>query len=172
MVGDRDSKTVLSIIEKRVAGGTTIFSDGWSSYSNIKGLGYSHYQVNHKKHFVEVQDEIQTPEEMEVNIRNELRLIEERDDFAEDTSDQEPTHLVFANTQKIERAWREVKRGLQGQPLCLLRRNLSVEMFRFNSMPSSLSFEEKRDVVLRVVGKHQAELDKLNQTSFSIYADN
>ena len=117
MVGDRDSKTVLSIIEKRVAGGTTIFSDGWSSYSSIKGLGYSHYQVNHKKHFVEVQDETQTPQEMEINIRNELRLIEERDDFAEDTSDQRPTHLVFANTQKIERAWREVKRGLQGQPL-------------------------------------------------------
>ena len=128
--------------------------------------------MNQKKRFVEVHDEIQTPEQVEENIRHELQLIEEYDDFAEDTSDQEARHVVFANTQKIERSRREVKRGLQGQPLSLLRRNLSVEMFRFNSLPSTLSFEEKRGVVMRVIGKHQGELDKLNQTSFSVYGDN
>ena len=82
-----------------------------------------------------------------------MELIFERGDDAEYTTDPNPSHLVLANTQKMERAWREVKRGLENQPLRLLRRNLNVEMFRFNSLPQSLSFEERRGVVLRVVGR-------------------
>ena len=109
MVRERDAETLLSIIQKRVVGGTTIFSDCWSSYSALRRMGYVHYQVNHKKHFVEVHDENQTPEQLEANIRNEVQLIEERDDCAEDSSDQEPKRVVSANMQKIERAWREVK---------------------------------------------------------------
>ena len=97
--------------------------------------------------------------------------MEQQSDDAEDTSDQQPENVVNVNTQRIERAWREVKRGLQGHPLSLLRRNLNVEMFRFNYLTSNMSFEEKRDVVLRVVGKHQSSLEGLNTLSFSIYDD-
>ena len=102
---------------------------------------------------------------------NQVVRVEEQGDDAEDASDQEPENVVNVNTQRIERAWREVKRGLQGQPLSLLRRNLNVEMFRFNYLPTNTSFEDKRDVVLRVVGKHQSCLEELNTLSFSIYDD-
>ena len=82
--------------------------------------------------------------QLEANVQHEMALLDERGDDAEDSDDQLPEIVILTNTQRMERAWREVKRGLHGQPLSLLRRNLNVEMFRFNSLPSSLSFEEKR----------------------------
>ena len=171
MVRYRDRETLEPLIESRIRKGTTVFSDSWPSYHNLMNLGYKHYQVNHKKHFIEVQDEILTQSQINQNVMNQVVRMEQQSDDAEDTSDQQPENIVNVNTQRIERAWREVKRGLQGQPLSLLRRNLNVEMFRFNNLTSNMSFEEKRDVVLRVLGKHQSSLEGLNTLSFSIYDD-
>ena len=62
---------------------------------------------------------------------NQVALAEEQSDEAEDTLDQHPENVVNVNTQRIERAWREVKRGLEGQPLSLAaepeRRNVPFQ---------------------------------------------
>ena len=172
MVKLRNRETLEKIIYDHVQRNTMIFSDSWSAYQHLRQDGYQHYQVNHKKHFIEIQDEVVSKEELDERIRGQMAAIEEWGDDAEDTEDQEPERVLAVNTQRIERAWREVKRGLVGQPLSLLRRNLNVEMFRFNNLRSNMSFEEKRNVVLRVIGKHQAKIEELNKLAFSIYDEN
>ena len=131
MVRFRDRETLEPLIESMIRKSTIVFSDSWPSYHNLNRLGYKHYQVNHKKHFIEVQDEILTQSQINQNVMNQMVRAEEQSDEAEDTSDQQPENVVNVNTQRIERAWREVKRGLQGQPLSLAskpkRRNVPFQ---------------------------------------------
>ena len=48
---DRD--TLIPIIKSRIREGTTIISDGWSSYRTLKNEGFTHLILNHSQNFVD-----------------------------------------------------------------------------------------------------------------------
>lgn len=52
-VPDRSERTLVEVIQRRVAPRTTIHSDQWRSYSNLSAYGYSHQTVNHSQNFVD-----------------------------------------------------------------------------------------------------------------------
>ena len=47
----RDSETLLPLIQKHIAVGTTIYSDCWKAYGSLEELGYKHFTVNHSEHY-------------------------------------------------------------------------------------------------------------------------
>ncbi|XP_053209264.1 uncharacterized protein LOC128393164 [Panonychus citri] len=49
---NRKMPTLDEIIQRKVQTGTTIFTDEWRGYNNLKNLGYIHYTVNHSKNFL------------------------------------------------------------------------------------------------------------------------
>ena len=51
-VDKRDEATLLPLIQKHIAPGTTIISDCWKAYCNLEKHGYEHRLVNHSKEFV------------------------------------------------------------------------------------------------------------------------
>ena len=54
MVPNRTAKTLLEVIRRRIAPGTTIISDGWRAYkNNPKYKQYRHLAVNHSNNFVD-----------------------------------------------------------------------------------------------------------------------
>ena len=48
-----DARTLEPIISHHCLPGTTIWSDGWVAYRNLKRLGYQHSAVNHRQNFVD-----------------------------------------------------------------------------------------------------------------------
>ena len=50
-VPDRSKETLLPLIQRHVAKGSTIYSDSWASYFTLNDLGYKHFTVIHKKSF-------------------------------------------------------------------------------------------------------------------------
>lgn len=70
-VDNRSKVTLLEIIQRRIAPGTIIMSDGWGAYRNLSRIGYRHFVVNHSKNFVH-------PENRNVhtqNVENQWRQI-------------------------------------------------------------------------------------------------
>ena len=55
------------------------------------------------------------------------------------------------------------------QPLRLLKRNLNVEMFRYNRLSSIISFSGRRKIVIQTVAKYQNDLELLMVSNFPIY---
>ena len=110
-----------------------------------------------------------SPDEEHRMIEEALHGFEVDDDNAFDSDERRPEHLIVVHTQKIERVWEEVKRGLYKQPIRLLKRNLNVETFRYNKLPSNLSFSERRKIVIQTVAKYQNDLGLLMVTYFPIY---
>ena len=51
-VEKRDEKTLLPLIQRHIAEGSTIISDCWKAYVNLEKHGYVHKCVNHSKEFV------------------------------------------------------------------------------------------------------------------------
>ena len=47
----RDAETLLPLIQKHVAPGTTIYSDCWKAYYTLEELNYEHFTVNHSQNF-------------------------------------------------------------------------------------------------------------------------
>jgi len=45
--------TLLPIIQRVVAPGTTVWSDEWRAYAGLVGLGYVHQTVNHSQNFTD-----------------------------------------------------------------------------------------------------------------------
>ena len=61
VVLDRKEETLLALIEKYVAPGSIVYTDGWKSYQNIQSkLGMRHRVVNHSKAFVIPKTQIHT----------------------------------------------------------------------------------------------------------------
>ena len=48
----RDGQTLKQIIQKHVAPGSIIHTDGWRAYQGLESLGYGHQVVNHSREFV------------------------------------------------------------------------------------------------------------------------
>lgn len=51
-VPDRSAETIENVIVECVAPGSTIYTDEWKGYRNLKRLGYEHGTVNHWNNFV------------------------------------------------------------------------------------------------------------------------
>lgn len=66
-VADRSEKTLVEIIVKYVKPGSTIYSDGWAAYHNLKDYGFVHYVVIHKETFKAVYRNEETGEDIEVH---------------------------------------------------------------------------------------------------------
>ena len=57
IVPRRDAQTLLPIITRHIAAGSTIWSDEWAAYNGLAGLnGYAHSTVNHSQRFVDPRD--------------------------------------------------------------------------------------------------------------------
>lgn len=52
LVYDRSELHLTSIIQRHVAPGTHIITDGWAAYRNLSSIGYSHSVVIHEENFV------------------------------------------------------------------------------------------------------------------------
>ena len=52
-VDNRNARTLMSYVERYVASGTLVITDGWSGYNALSSspVGYSHQIVNHSRHF-------------------------------------------------------------------------------------------------------------------------
>ena len=66
-VNDRSEATLIPIIERHVEKGSTIFSDGWSAYSDLNNKGYKHFTVLHKYAFRKTYVNVDTNEEVVVH---------------------------------------------------------------------------------------------------------
>ena len=93
----------------------------------------------------------------------------EGDDIAEEADVRGRDWCVKVHTNKIERVWLEVKRGLKGQPLYLLRRNLNAELFRYNYLKRAASMDAKREIILRTIARHQTNLVGLRHQRFVLF---
>ena len=51
-VNNRDTATLLPIIQANVHPGTIIYSDGWAAYNTLAQLDYGHEVVIYDQHFV------------------------------------------------------------------------------------------------------------------------
>ena len=56
----RDAETLLPLIQKHIAPGTTIHSDCWKAYGSLEELGYKHYTVNHSEHYKDPETGVHT----------------------------------------------------------------------------------------------------------------
>ena len=52
--GDRTKQTLIPLIKRQVALGSTIYSDGWSAYCDLNSIGYKHFTLLHKCSFKKV----------------------------------------------------------------------------------------------------------------------
>ena len=52
LVPDRSRATLEEVLARRVEIGTIVYSDEWSSYSHISGLGFEHHTVNHSRNLI------------------------------------------------------------------------------------------------------------------------
>ncbi|XP_065652712.1 uncharacterized protein LOC136079989 [Hydra vulgaris] len=52
-VEDRSAATLVPLIQRWVAVGSTIHSDQWAAYNNLYNIGFNHLTVNHTTNFVD-----------------------------------------------------------------------------------------------------------------------
>ena len=170
LVQHRDKQTLEGIIRQHLQQNTTVFSDCWPSYNGLRLIdGLTHYKVNHKEHFVSWEPVHRTYQEQQQIIRDAQAMMFEDDDFAEEAEEEGREWCFKVHTNKIKRVWLEVKRGLKGQPLFLLRRNLNAELFRYNYLRRASSLNAKRETILSTIAKHQTNLIGLKQERIELF---
>ena len=72
---NRTKEILVPIIQKHVATGSQIFSDGWGVCSTLNSLGYQHFTVTHKSTFKRTYryfdtGELQKKKKKKVHINN------------------------------------------------------------------------------------------------------
>jgi transposase-like protein len=50
-IEERNIENIDEIIKRHIKKGTTIYTDCWKGYNNLKNIGYKHKTVNHSKNF-------------------------------------------------------------------------------------------------------------------------
>ncbi|KII64254.1 hypothetical protein RF11_02612 [Thelohanellus kitauei] len=55
-VEERTESILIPIIQRRIAPGTKIISDGWKSYQSLSQLGYDHEVIIHDQNFIHPDD--------------------------------------------------------------------------------------------------------------------
>ena len=53
---DRSAATLILLIKKYILPVTIIVIDGWKAYCSLGNKGYTHWVVNHAKHFVDPEN--------------------------------------------------------------------------------------------------------------------
>ena len=163
MVQTRDGERLQGIIKNHIEDGTVVFTNCWPAYDGLEDDTTKHFKVNHKKCFVSHQ---------RIDVEEGVELVECVSDEAEDADDQVLVDdTIMVHTNKIERVWREVKRGLRDQPLRILSRNVGVEMYRYNHLNANIPFLRRRDIVISVVAKHQSKIQDLLRSQYPIYPE-
>lgn len=163
MVKTRDGERLKGIIKDHTQDGTTVFTDRWPAYEGLDDDQTKHFKVNHKQCFVSHQ---------RINVEEGVEVVECGSDEAEDADDQVLLDdTIVVHTNKIERVWREVKRGLRDQPLRLLSRNVGVEMYRYNHLNANVPFAARRDIIINLVAKHQSKIQDLLRNQYPIYPE-
>ena len=102
-VSDKKKETLIPLIQRHVAPGARIFSDGWSAYCDLNSLGYEHFTVLHKYSFKKV--------------------------YVSKTTDE----TVVCHTNEIEGAWKHAKnhfRKMSGTELSQFEGHLAEVMWR------------------------------------------
>ena len=66
-VNNRNTDTLIPLIEKHVEPGTPIFSDNWAAYFKFNEIGYPHFTVTHKTTFKQVYRNVDTDEIIQCN---------------------------------------------------------------------------------------------------------
>jgi transposase-like protein len=59
-IKERNADNIDLIVKKYVKKGTTIYTDCWKGYNNLKNIGYKHLTVNHSKHFKDPETGVHT----------------------------------------------------------------------------------------------------------------
>ena len=159
MSGER----LQNLIKNHSEDGAVVFTDCWKAYDGLESKGLEHFKVNHKENFVSHQRmQVEEPED------DHQAGSDDAEDF-EDLTLIDDT--VEVHTNKIERAWREIKRGLANQPIRLLSRNIGVEMFRYNHLNVKIPFKLRMDIILATIAKHQTNVEQLLRDSFPVYPE-
>ena len=162
MVKDRSGERLQNIIINHTEDSAIIFTDCWKAYDGLEAKGVEHNKVNHKENIVSHQ-------------RRHVDEQEEEQPGSDDAEDDDDLTLIDdtidVHTNKIERAWREIKRGLANQPIRLLSRNIGVEMFRYNNLNGKIPFGVRRDLIITTIAKHQAKIEQLLRESFPVYPE-
>ncbi|XP_045191303.2 uncharacterized protein LOC123548134 [Mercenaria mercenaria] len=78
-VTDRTKETLIPLIQRHVAPGSTIYSDGWSAYLDLNTLGYRHFTILHKYAFKKAYKNVETGD------------------------------ITYVHTNRIEGAWKHAK---------------------------------------------------------------
>ena len=102
-VGDRTKDTLIPLIKRHVAPGSTIYSDGWSAYCDLNSIGYQHFTVLHKYSFKKVY----------INQATDERVV--------------------CHTNEIEGAWKHAKehfKRMSGTQLTKFEGHLAEVMWR------------------------------------------
>ena len=55
VVRNRNYATLYQFIRKHIRPGSTVYSDSWKGYNNLKSLNIKHIRVNHSKHYTPQQ---------------------------------------------------------------------------------------------------------------------
>jgi transposase-like protein len=74
-VENRREETLLEIIRRRIAPGTTIVSDGWAAYRNLARHNYHHQVINHSANFVDPVNRSIHTQNIENNWKNIKRWL-------------------------------------------------------------------------------------------------
>ena len=163
MVKDRSGERLQNLIKNHTEDGVVVFTDSWKAYDGLESKGLEHFKVNHKENFVSHQRrKVEEPQE------DDQACSDDAEDF-EDLTLIDDT--IEVHTNKIERAWREIKRGLANQPIRLLSRNIGVEMFRYNHLNVKIPFKLRMDIILATIAKHQTKIEQLLRDSFPVYPE-
>jgi hypothetical protein len=73
-VSERNSNTLLPIIERVCLPGTIIVSDGWAAYPRIQERGYQFISVNHRENFVDPVTRVHTQHVESYWSKQKLRI--------------------------------------------------------------------------------------------------